>query len=68
MSVKCKKFQCWTWSPFMLVGISPKIEYYCGECGKYNTGRFDSNSYDREGGHLRCSHCGTENIIPVSVV
>ena len=51
----------------MLVGISPKIAYYCGKCSKYNTGRFDSNSYDREGGHLRCAHCGTENIIPVTV-
>ena len=51
----------------MLVGISPKIEYYCGECGKYNKGRFDTNSYDREGGHLKCAHCGTENIIPVKV-
>ena len=67
MSVRCKKFQCWNWSPAMLIGISPKIEYLCGKCGKYNKGRFNSDSYDRDGGHLRCAHCGEDNIIPVSV-
>ena len=51
----------------MLIGISPKIEYLCGKCGKYNKGRFNSDSYDRDGGHLRCAHCGEDNIIPVSV-
>lgn len=67
MSVKCTKFSAWTWSPTMLFGISPKFEYICGKCGKYNKGRFTSNTYDREGGHLWCSHCGEENIIPVKV-
>lgn len=67
MSVKCKKFQAWTWSPTMLFGVSPKFQYYCGKCGKYNTGRFTTRTYDHEGGHLWCAHCGEENIIPVTV-
>jgi DNA-directed RNA polymerase subunit RPC12/RpoP len=68
MSVKCTKFSAWNWSPTMLIGVSPKFEYICGKCGKYNNGRFTSNTYDRKGGHLWCSHCGEENIIPVKVV
>lgn len=51
----------------MLFGVSPKFQYYCGKCGKYNTGRFTTRTYDREGGHLWCAHCGEENIIPVTV-
>ena len=55
MSVKCTKFSAWTWSPTMLLGISPKFEYLCGKCGKYNKGRFTAKTYDRKGGHLWCS-------------
>lgn len=67
MSVRCKKAQLWNWSPAMLFGRSPKVEFLCGKCGKYNTGRFTTRTYDHEGGHLWCAHCGEENIIPVTV-
>ena len=62
--VKCRKFQCWTMSIAQLFGRTPKIEFICGECGKYNSKRaYTDNCYN--GVELTCDSCGTINELPI---
>ena len=47
-----------------LFGITPKIEFICGECGKYNSKRaYTANCYN--GVELTCDSCGTINELPI---
>lgn len=62
--VKCRKFQYWTMSIAQLFGRTPKIEFICGECGKYNSKRaYTANC--RNGVELTCDSCGTINELPI---
>jgi predicted RNA-binding Zn-ribbon protein involved in translation (DUF1610 family) len=47
-----------------LFGRTPKIEFICGECGKYNAKRaYTANCYN--GVELTCDSCGTINELPI---
>lgn len=62
--VKCRKFQCYTMSIAQLFGRTPKVEFICSECGKYNAKRaYTDNCYN--GVELACDSCGTINELPI---
>lgn len=62
--VKCRKFQCYTMSIAQLFGRTPKVEFICGECRKYNAKRaYTANCYN--GVELACDSCGTLNELPI---
>lgn len=47
-----------------LFGRTPKIEFICAKCGKYNAKRaYTANCYN--GVELTCDSCGTINELPI---
>lgn len=49
------------WSPTMLMGISPKISYYCGNCRHHNTTRLSVAALKRRMAYACCELCGETN-------
>lgn len=66
--VKCRNFEMWEMSLSMMFGRSPKVNFRCGKCGNWSSGRGNIENVNRNGGLLiPCSHCGETNKIPVKL-
>ena len=49
----------------MIVGISPKVNFQCGKCGRWSAGRGSTQYVNQNGGlYIPCQCCGETNKIP----
>lgn len=63
--VLCKQFEMYSVSLSMLFGMSPKVDFQCGSCGRWSSGRSDIGNINRNGGlYVQCKCCGEINKIP----
>lgn len=63
--VTCKKAEMYTMSVSMLFGMSPKVHFQCGSCGRWSIGRGNMQYINRNGGlYIPCQCCGETNKIP----
>ncbi len=63
--VICKEAEMFCTSISMLFGKSPKVDFKCGSCGCWSSGRGNISNVNRNGGLLiECENCGEINKIP----
>lgn len=63
--VRCKQAEMYTMSVAMLFGMSPKVHFQCGSCGRWSIGRGNMQYINRNGGlYIPCNCCGETNKIP----
>lgn len=63
--VKAKQYQMWNMSISMLFGASPRVDFKCGACGNWSSGRGSTANINRNGGlFIACQCCGETNKIP----
>jgi len=63
--VRCKQAEMYTMSVSMLFGMSPKVHFQCGSCGRWSIGRGNMQYINRNGGlYIPCQCCGETNKIP----
>jgi hypothetical protein len=63
--VRCKQAEMYTMSVSMLFGMSPKVRFQCGSCGRWSIGRGNIQYINRNGGlYIPCQCCGETNKIP----
>jgi hypothetical protein len=66
--VNCKQAEMFNMSVSMLFGMSPKVNFQCGSCGHWSTGRGNIQYVNRNGGlYLPCQCCGETNKIPCKI-
>ena len=59
--VDAKNVDGWSISPSMIFGLTPKISYRCGACGKYNEIRLSLEAVSNKKAYVICSKCGEVN-------
>ena len=63
--VRCKQAEMFNMSVSMLFGMSPKVHFQCGNCGRWSVGRGNIQYVNRNGGlYIPCQCCGETNKIP----
>ena len=63
--VTCKRAEMFSMSLSMIVGISPKVHFQCGNCGRWSVGRGSIQYVNQNGGlYISCQCCGKTNKIP----
>lgn len=59
--VNARNVSGWAWSVSILGGMSPKITYNCGECGRRNQTRLSMTAITKKRAYTVCAHCGEVN-------
>ena len=53
--VTCKRAEMFSMSVSMIVGISPKVHFQCGNCGRWSVGRGNTQYVNQNGGlYISC--------------
>lgn len=64
--VMVKALQCYSASPSMLFGLSPKVTMICGNCSHAFSKRFKMIELYYDNPKTRCPDCNTLNVVPIS--
>ena len=59
--VRARNITGFCWSVSILKGMSPKISFNCGCCGRYNETRISIAAIENKKPYAICSHCGEIN-------
>lgn len=66
--VRCKEFSMKKgWSPWILLGMTPKITFECGSCSAINDAHLSIQAIKNNKQHIFCGNCRQVNRVPVEL-
>lgn len=66
-AIRVKNFECYSWSPSMVFGKTPKVTMWCGKCGNQWAERFSPRHFQNGFPKSMCTKCDTVNYVPLKV-